>query len=139
MKHRWKKPATPACALVLLLALLAGCSGGAPGSSAATGAGANSGTTLSAANYENVKDEDVDTSWSEESSTLVTFEGDSISVKGGGATADGSTLTITAAGTYVLSGSLSNGPMVVQAPDTTLVRIVMNGMEIPNEPRAASD
>ena len=42
----------------------------------------------------------------------------------------GSQVTISAGGTYLISGSLSNGQIVVDAPDTDVVRLVLNGVDI---------
>lgn len=53
-------------------------------------------------------------------------------------TIDGSTVTITAAGTYVLSGSLSDGEVIVNAPDAE-VRLVLDGVDLTNADGAAID
>ncbi|WP_318502884.1 carbohydrate-binding domain-containing protein [Bacillus sp. T3] len=46
-------------------------------------------------------------------------------------------LTIKAGGTYVLSGSLADGQIVVDAEDKNTVRLVLNGVEINNNDSAA--
>lgn len=73
-------------------------------------------------------DEDYDTAWSADSATSITFEGASAAVSGSGAKAaeDGS-VSITAAGTYVLSGQLNDGRVTIDAPDET-VHVVLNGV-----------
>jgi hypothetical protein len=60
----------------------------------------------------------------------VTLDGDSISFTGTGAEADGSTLTITKAGTYEISGVLSDGRIVVDTEDGEDVRLILNHAEI---------
>lgn len=54
----------------------------------------------------------------------------------GGVKVDGGTVTITAAGTYRLSGTLSAGQIVVNAPDAT-VRLILNGVTITSPGSAA--
>ncbi|MCR2806970.1 carbohydrate-binding domain-containing protein [Paenibacillus soyae] len=75
-------------------------------------------------------EEDYSTEWSEDSATKIVFDGASATVTGAGAAAgDGGSVSITEAGTYVLSGSLSDGQLTVNAPDGT-VRLVLNGVEL---------
>lgn len=63
--------------------------------------------------------------------TTIALSGDSATVSGSGATVDGSTVTITSSGTYVVSGSLSDGQIVVNADDAD-VRLVLDGATITN-------
>ncbi len=50
---------------------------------------------------------------------------------------DGDCITITAEGTYTLSGTLSDGQIVVQAPEDAKVQLVLNGVSITNDSTAA--
>ncbi len=50
---------------------------------------------------------------------------------------DGATVTITQEATYVLSGSLTDGSLVVEAPDTAKVQIVLAGADITSKTSAA--
>ena len=50
---------------------------------------------------------------------------------------DGSTVTITAAGDYVLSGSLSDGQIVIDAPEDAKVKLILNGVSIIKNSHAA--
>jgi len=59
----------------------------------------------------------------------IALNGDSISVDGAGATAEGGTVTITSPGTYSLAGSLTDGQVVVNAEDG-VVGLVLNGVDI---------
>ncbi len=70
------------------------------------------------------------TDWKNGAYTSVALSGTFITVEGAGAAADGSTLTITDAGTYVLSGSLTDGVILVDAPDDAQVLIVLNNATI---------
>ncbi|MDD3339974.1 MAG: carbohydrate-binding domain-containing protein [Lachnospiraceae bacterium] len=80
-----------------------------------------------------IKEDDAYTDWSGEEHTTITFNGDSITMEGSGATTDGTKLTITEPGTYVISGTLNDGSIVVDATDTSDVRIVLNGVNIHSE------
>ena len=48
----------------------------------------------------------------------------------------GSTVTITAEGDYVLTGSLSDGQIVVNAPEDAKVKLILNGVTIQNASHA---
>ncbi len=58
----------------------------------------------------------------------ITLAGDSITVDGDGVKVDGTTVTITSAGTFSLSGNLSDGQVVVDTSDADAVRLVLNGV-----------
>lgn len=55
---------------------------------------------------------------------------DNATKAGDGYSVDGNRITITKAGTYVLSGSLSNGQIVVNATNTDDVRLVLDNVSI---------
>ncbi|MEE1621700.1 carbohydrate-binding domain-containing protein [Zafaria sp. Z1313] len=55
---------------------------------------------------------------------------DGASTGGTGVEVDGDTVTITAAGTYRVSGSLADGQLRVAAPDDALVRVVFDGVSL---------
>ena len=73
---------------------------------------------------------DMDASFDESSATKITLSGDSAGVSGSGAVAEDSTVTISTAGTYVVSGDLSDGSIVVSASENDKVQIVLNGVKI---------
>lgn len=60
----------------------------------------------------------------------ITLNKDSISVDGKGATVDGTKVTITAAGTYTLTGELEDGQIIVNAGDNDKVKLILNGVNI---------
>lgn len=64
---------------------------------------------------------------SSSTSTRIKLNGSSISVEGAGATVSGSKVTISAGGTYYVSGTLSDGQLVVNSSDQSTVGIVLNG------------
>jgi hypothetical protein len=59
--------------------------------------------------------------------TYITLAGDSIQMDGTGATVDGSTVTITSAGTYSISGTLNDGQIRVDTDDQEKVSLILNG------------
>jgi len=60
----------------------------------------------------------------------ITLNGDSITTTGQGVLVDGSTATIGASGDYILTGSLSDGQIVVNTGSEALVRLVLNGVDL---------
>lgn len=66
----------------------------------------------------------------------IVLNGNSIETQGPGVTVDGSSATITAAGTYALSGTLTDGQIVVDAPEDAVVTLVLNGVELNNSTTA---
>lgn len=76
---------------------------------------------------------DKNASWSQTGSTQITFNGNDVSVTGNGAALTGNQLIISAEGTYVLSGSWSDGQIIVEAADMAKVQIVLNGADITSQ------
>lgn len=64
--------------------------------------------------------------------TIISLEGDSASVKGGGASFKSGTVNINAAGTYRLRGSLNGGVVVDTGEVPTKVTLILDGAEISN-------
>ena len=68
--------------------------------------------------------------WDTSGATQITLTGDGASISGGGAyTVDGN-VVITNAGNYVVSGTLTDGYISVDAYDSSKVFIMLNGVEI---------
>ena len=81
-------------------------------------------------------DRDLSGEWDNSATAKVTLSGSSVSIDGTGVTADGTTVTITKEGTYVFSGELSDGQIVVSAGDADKVQIVLNGVTMTNDDSA---
>jgi hypothetical protein len=92
-------------------------------------------TTVSATLAETHVD-DNDLEWDAADEVAVTLS-DGGSTGGAGVTVDGSTVTITAPGTYRISGTLSDGQLVVSSPDDGEVRLVLDDVSITNADGAA--
>lgn len=145
--------------LVVAAMMLAGCgSNETAATSAASSEVQNAGTeslsaeTLStteagSADTENSVDEsamdleftarDLDVGYEESTAVQVTLSDSGIQVSGDGAEADGTTLTIKEEGTYVISGSLSSGQIVIDANDSAKIHLVLNGASVRCENSAA--
>lgn len=82
-----------------------------------------------AGNYP-IHESESDYTWTSSSVTNIVLNGQSATTTGSGASIDGSTITIQSAGNYSISGSLSNGQILVDTPDTAVVRLILNNAEI---------
>lgn len=88
--------------------------------------------TVTDALKDNKKDheEPEDYIWDISEAVTIKLEGASVIVNGSGAVVTNSGLTITAPGTYVLSGKLNNGQVLVNSESKGTVRLVLNGVNI---------
>ena len=69
-------------------------------------------------------------------STTVTFTDSAASVTGTGAKAEGTTVVISGEGTYILSGSCSDGQVIVEVKDKDKVQLVFNGLKLASKTKA---
>lgn len=67
----------------------------------------------------------------------ITLNKTTATVAGSGVKADGSTITITEEGVYIVSGTLEDGQIIVDASDSDKVQIVLDGVHINCETNAA--
>ncbi len=74
-------------------------------------------------------DNDLRASYDEANATRITFSGDTIAVDGTGAAVSGTGVTITGGGTYLLSGTLDDGRVIVDA-DGEKLWLVLDGAAI---------
>lgn len=92
------------------------------------------GTTLSTTSEVIVDKEftakDLEVGYEEITATHITLSESDIEVNGEGATEKGNILTISKEGVYVITGSLVDGQIVVEAGDTDKIQIVLNGVNI---------
>ncbi len=124
-----------ACALFLLVGLLGmtGCAAAPKGAEQ----GAAAGTTAPKAPTAQTGIEDAQSAWDETKATSIMLDGEKAAIHGGGARAQGGKIVINSAGTYVVSGVLTNGQVVVDAQKDDVVRLVLNGAAITNNKGAA--
>lgn len=74
-------------------------------------------------------EEPTEGSYAQTSETVIKL-GSSITVDGTGAMVDGKTVTVTKAGTYLISGSMADGQIVVDTADDSKVVLVLNGVSL---------
>ena len=115
--------------LLVLLTVALGACGAKNGSSTSTNSSSTSKvTTVKLSNYFTKRDQDA--SYDESKATKISLSGSSAKTSGSGAEMSGSTVTITKAGTYVLSGSSKNVQVVVKVGDQDKVQLVLNGVRM---------
>lgn len=73
-----------------------------------------------------------DYTWEESSVVDIVLKGTSVETSASGVTVNGSIATITAAGNYRVTGTLTDGRLIVDAGKTGLVRLILNGAAIAN-------
>lgn len=76
-------------------------------------------------------EEKLDDTWDENESVKVQLNGESVTTDiSGSVETDGSTVTITGEGTYLISGELKDGQIIVDTDKDTLVKLVFDGVNI---------
>lgn len=74
-----------------------------------------------------------DLEWDQSEAVVISLEGSSAVADSSSVMIDGSTITIQTGGTYVLSGELTDGRVVVDSADDQTVRLVLDGVVVSNE------
>ena len=82
-------------------------------------------------------DRDLDGSYDESKATRIALSDGGTTVTGNGATVSGNTVTITAVGTYLISGTLSEGQIKVEANEADKVQLVLSGATVTSANSAA--
>lgn len=86
--------------------------------------------TLDALGNVEVHDKASDYIWSNSEIVYITLNGTSITVVGSGATVSETKVTINSGGTYSITGTLTDGQVIVNSNDTSIVRLILNGTSI---------
>ena len=128
--------------LVLSMAVT-GCKSGTASTSSSTGSSTDSskestnGTATATLSKEDCfSDRDLDSSYDEGDSTVITLNGTSADCSSDAVEISDSTVTIKDEGTYVITGTLSDGMIVVEAEKTDKVQLVLDGVTINSESSA---
>ena len=121
--------------LALTMCLLSGC-----GKTESAGGEKSADAETVQADFE-YTDEDMFTDWDynteyDEDSVQIELNGDSAEASSDSVEINGSTVTITEEATYVISGTLNDGMIVVNASDTAKVHLVLAGADINSETSA---
>ena len=75
-------------------------------------------------------DRDKDSSYSEENAVKIVFSEDSVRISGNGASAQGTALMISDEGTYIISGSTSDGSIMINADKKDKIQVVLDGLSL---------
>ena len=75
-------------------------------------------------------DEAIEATWDAEEATSIKLDSDVITVDGSGAKVEDHIVTITEKGTYVVTGSIENGQIIVDVSEDENVQLVLNGAQI---------
>lgn len=141
MSYRRKRLCALLGSAVILSMAVTGCSGTAADSTDTTESqqAVSTGVTLS---YDDMfTDRDLDVGYEESDSVKISLSDDSTTVSSGssdnsstddtvdGVTVDGNVITITSGGTYIISGTLTEGQLVVDADDEK-VQLVLDNADI---------
>ena len=121
-----KKLAAITAAFFITVTAFSGCSESASSSQTTNSVSQSAKSDIDAS----IAAEDIDVGYDEESSIGITFADGSAAIDGEGATAEGETVTISQAGTYILSGTATNGRIIVSADKTAEIKLIFNGVDI---------
>ena len=73
---------------------------------------------------------DLDSSYNESECTKINLSGSGATVSGSGVTVENGNITITSAGSYIISGTLTDGSIKVNCSEKGTVRLILNGASI---------
>ncbi len=141
-----KKRLSLLLAFALLLGTLSGCKkagdGSLSGSDTSYGSGNSSAASSAPAEVdfaqtdsEMFTDRDYEVGY-DDGSVRIQLNGSSASSSSNAVRISGSTITITEEATYIISGTLNNGMIIVNAGDTDKIQLVLNGATIHSETSA---
>ncbi len=82
------------------------------------------------------KDKQLNTDYDESTATKIQLSDSEIQVDGSGASVEGTTITITKAGTYIITGSISDGQILVDSSEEGYVWLVLNDASITSQDSA---
>ena len=123
--------------------LLAGCTNASVPADSATEIESNSDTSLAAAGTsapittEYFSTRDFEVGYDESQSAIITLSGDTATSSSDAVQISGSTVTITDEGTYILSGTLEDGMIIVNSEKTDKTQLVLKDVSIHSETSAA--
>lgn len=121
-----------------VLLIFSGCTSAGSGDTAAGSSAVESTeSTTEASTGDMFTERDMEIGYDEEASAHITLSGDSASSDTDAVQISGSTVTITEEGTYLLSGTLDDGMIVVNAADTDKVQLVLDNVQITSSTSAA--
>lgn len=137
-------------AVLMAAGVFSGCSGDEPAQSGAedvsgsqtsasenTSDSSSASAAVSADLSQMFTDRDYEIGYEESESASIRLSGNSAQCDSDAVQISGSTVTITEEGTYILSGTLEDGMVIVDAEDTDKIHLVLDGAAISNSTSAA--
>ncbi len=79
---------------------------------------------------------DLEVGYEDSTATHIQLKESSVEVSGSGASVNGTTVTISAEGSYIISGTLADGQILVDAGDSDKIQLVFAGVNITNADQA---
>lgn len=131
-----KKWISISLALFFLLGALAGCESTGTATQDDAASGSSETSSLTQADAEMFTDRDYNTEYDESSSIRIQLNGSSATASSDSVQISGTTVTITEEATYILSGTLDDGMIIVDAPDTAKLQLVLDGVNINSQTSA---
>ena len=115
-----------------LLGMLTGCGNGAGAGTENADSASLQGTadTSTQSDADMFTDRDYNTEYDENNCVLISLNGSSATASSDSVKISGTTITITEEATYLISGTLDDGMIMVNAPDTAKLQLVFNGANI---------
>lgn len=129
-----------AVVLCVLMLVLSGCGVNSDSNDTVSTEAVESSTTednVSNVNSDMFTDRDLDASYDVSTSTKITLNKTTASSDSNAVEISGSTVTIKDEGTYILSGTLENGTIIVDAEETDKPQIVLDNVSVTNSSFAA--
>ncbi|WP_124098153.1 carbohydrate-binding domain-containing protein [Ruminococcus sp. Marseille-P6503] len=127
MKYEIKKRLAMLLALIIVLSAASGCSKNENSSSSSQSQNASATEATIDTSFDAV---DLDVGYDESSSCAVVLNGGSADISGSGAEFTDGNLVISAAGTYMLSGTVSDGQIIVDADKESDIKLVFKGVNV---------
>lgn len=128
MREKLKRIKALQILMVVMAGLVAGCS---TTNQEATTSSSDSELAASAVDYDlSFSSDDLEIGYDEADATTIQLTDDKSNADGEGVSVDGNTITIESGGTYLISGTLSDGQIKVTAPDTEDVHLILNGVTV---------
>ena len=138
-----KRQLAAALAALLITGTAAGCgmsgsdsSGKENSGDTGTSADSSGQTDFSQTDADMFTDRDYETDYDESSSVHIELNGSTAEADSDSVQISGSTITITEEATYIISGTLDDGMIIVDAPDTAKLQLVFDGADINSETSA---
>lgn len=135
-----RNPLSIALCLLCMLAF-SGCAGESAGGGAASPAQSESGAAQESAAAIDTSglfsDRDLNGSYDESAAIAIQLNGDSAVCDNNAVSIDGTRITLTGEGVYLLSGTLTDGQIVVDAGENDKVQLVLSGVDMTSADSAA--